>query len=164
METVATTTLIDTLGMPYFRELSTFGALSDQVIKEILERGTITSIAKGEYIDRIGQPVNEFQVVLQGKIAYYKHFEGHDVLTRYFSKGEQMGFDQMIGLIPYAGTDVAAQDSLILDVSHTQFYDLHENYPEDFGLLMINLARELSREITMLEDVIGDSVGWIQES
>jgi hypothetical protein len=71
-----------------------------------------------------------------------------------------MGFDLMIGLIPHDGTDVAVEDCLVLDVGSDQFYQLHVDFPTEFGLLMINLARELSREIEMLEDVIGKSTGW----
>ena len=51
--------------------------------------------------------------------------------------------------------------SLLLFVSNAQFYQLHVNYPAAFGILMINLARELAREIAMLEDVIGKGIGWL---
>jgi hypothetical protein len=49
---------------------------------------------------------------------------------------------------------------MVLDIGSDQFYKLHVNFPADFGLLMINLSRELAREIEMLEDVIGEGTGW----
>ncbi|MDH3633445.1 MAG: Crp/Fnr family transcriptional regulator [Gammaproteobacteria bacterium] len=155
---------IETLGLPYLRELSTFGALSDEFIVDLLNNGVVKRYAKGEYIARLNQVAAEFQVVLQGKFAFYKHSEESDVLTRYFCAGDQVGFDLMIGLIPHNGIDVATEESLILDISSEQFYDLHVNFPADFGLLMINLARELAREIALLEDVIGKGTGWIAET
>jgi CRP-like cAMP-binding protein len=164
MEILDASEVIESFGLAYFHDLSTFGALSDEVIVDLLNRGTIRRFKKGEYIDRYGEVADDFQVVLQGKVAFYKHCEGYDVLTRYFRKGEQISFDLMIGLIPHDGVDVAAEDSQILDISSAQFFDLHVNYPADFGLLMINLARELSREIAMLEDVIGKSTGWTGET
>lgn len=163
MEILEASELIEKLGLPYFRELSTFGALSDEVIVDLLTHGTITHFEKGEYLARYSGAATKFHVVLQGKVAYYRHCAGQDVLTRYFRPGEQMGFDLMIGLMPYNGTDVSVEDSQILAISKAQFYDLHVNYPADFGLLMINLARELSREIAMLEDVIGEGTGWQPE-
>ena len=51
---------------------------------------------------------------------------------------------------------LSVEETTILDINTPQFYQLHVNYPADFGLLLINLARELSREIAMLEDVIGE--------
>jgi len=160
MQILDATEVIEKLGLPYLRELSTFGALSDPVIVDLLTNGVIKRFARGEYIARLDQIAAEFQVVLQGRFAFYKHGEDCDVLTRYFCKGEQMDFDLMIGLIPHNGIDVAAEESLTLNISSEQFYDLHLNFPADFGLLMINLARELAREIEMLENVIGKGTGW----
>ena len=162
MKTLDASEVIDSLGLPYFRGLSTFGALPDEVILALLNGGVIKQLEKGEFINRDGEIAEEFQVVLVGKIAFYKHFVGQDVLTRYFQKGEQIAFDLMIGLIQHDGVDVATETSQILEISSAQFFKLHVNYPAEFGLLMINLARELSREISMLEDVIGKSRGWLQ--
>ncbi|MDH3536382.1 MAG: cyclic nucleotide-binding domain-containing protein [Gammaproteobacteria bacterium] len=164
MQQVDATTAIELLGIPHLQELSAFGALSEDAIVDLLTHGKIERVLKGEYIKHFSEEAHDFQVVLQGKIAYYKHFEGHDVLTRCFRQGEQMGFDEMIGLIRRDGTDVAAEDSLILNISSIQFYQLHDRHPADFGIFMINLARELAREIEMLEEVIGRGTGWLGET
>ena len=160
MKTLDAAEVIDRLGIAYLQELSTFGALTEKVIIELLQHGRVEQLEKGEYIAHFGEVAADFQVVLQGSLAYYKRFEGHDVLTRYFRQGEQLGFDEMIGLIVRDGTDVAAEDSLILNISSSQFYELHVKHPAEFGIFMINLARELAREIEMLEDVIGKGTGW----
>lgn len=160
MQLVDPAEVIESLGIPYLQELSTFGALSEEVILDLVTHGKIERLDKGEYITHTLEKADDFQIVLQGKIAYYKHQEGHDVLTRYFSRGEQMGFDEMIGLIVRDGTDVAVADSLVLSISSSQFYNLHVEYPGEFGILMLNLSRELAREIEILENVIGRGTGW----
>jgi CRP-like cAMP-binding protein len=164
MKILEASEVVDRLGIPYLQELSTFGALSEEVILELLQHGRIEQLEKGEYIAHFGEEAADFQVVLKGSLAYYKRFEGHDVLTRYFRQGEQLGFDEMIGLIARNGTDVAAEDSVILNISNIQFSSLHAEHPAEFGVLMINLARELAREIEMLEDVIGRGTGWQADS
>jgi CRP-like cAMP-binding protein len=160
MEFVEAAEVIESLGITYLQELSTFGALEPKVIVELVRNGKVQRLKKGEYISHFREKADDFQVVLQGKLAYYKRLEGHDVLTRYFRQGEQMGFDEMIGLIARDGTDVAVEDSLVLNIDSNQFYNLHVEYPGEFGILMINLARELAREIEILEDVIGKGTGW----
>jgi signal-transduction protein with cAMP-binding, CBS, and nucleotidyltransferase domain len=154
---------IEKLGWTCLNELSTFGALSNEVISELLHNGVIRHYQKGEYVTRLDQVAEDFQVVLSGCIAYYRHFDGRDVLTRQFAQGEQIGFDLMIGLLNHNGTDVAQQESLVLDISREQFVKLHVDFPADFGLLMINLSRELAREIEILENVIGRGTGWQEE-
>lgn len=161
MNVVRADEVIESLGLPYLRELSTFGALPDELIVDMLHKGTIRHFDKGEYLARYGEVAREFQVVLQGRMAFYKHSEERDVLTRYFSTGEQMGFDLMLCASQHNGIDVATEDSMILDIDSDQFYQILVNFPADFGLLMINLTRELSREIALLEDVIGDTTGWL---
>ena len=159
MEILDSGETIERLGLDYLNELSTFGALSNAAIVNLLDDGVIKHFARGEYVTRLDQVASEFQVLLRGRFAYYKCFEGCDVLTRHFNQGEQIGFDLMIGLLNHNGTDVAVEDSLILDISSEQFYRLHVEFPADFGLLMINLSRELAREIEILEDVIGKGTG-----
>ena len=155
--------VIEELGWTCLNELSTFGALSNKVISNLLKNGVIRHYQKGEYVVRVDQVAEDFQVILRGRVAYYRCFDGRDVLTRCFDQGEQMGFDQMIGLLKQNGTDVAQEDSLIVDVSGEQFFKLHVDFPADFGLLMINLAREMAREIEILEKVIGKGTGWREE-
>lgn len=163
MERIRADDLIDQLGKNYFRELSTFGALSDEAIRALLAAGEISSYPKGFSRDVSGVAPGQFYVVLQGDIAYYQHSEGHDVLTRHFRSGEQMAFDVMIDMRPVSGVEVAVEDSLVLCLTSDQFFQFHIDYPSEFGLLMINLSRELAREIAMLEKVIGDSTGWTPE-
>lgn len=164
MQLVDPAEVIETLGIPYLQELSTFGALSEMVILDLVTNGKIERMDRGEYITHNHEKAEDFQIVLQGKLAFYKHQQGHDVLTRYFSRGEQMGFDEMIGLLVRDGTDVAVADSLVLSISSSQFYNLHVEYPGEFGILMLNLSRELAREIAILEDVIGKGTGWQGET
>ncbi|MBY4678970.1 cyclic nucleotide-binding domain-containing protein [Marinobacterium arenosum] len=160
MKTITAAEVLEGLGQAELRTLSTFGALSDAAVVNLLERGDIKMRAKGEVVTLEKAYMASFFVVLTGDIAYYRHCEGRDVLTRHFRCGEQMGFDNMIGMRPCSGVEVATEQSLVLEISSDQFFQFHIDYPADFGLLMINLARELSREIAMLEEVIGNSTGW----
>ena len=111
MEHPAPDSVLHSFGLPYFRELAIFTRLSDKVIVDMLRGGSLDQLEKGEHITRVNEKANDFQILLQGRLAYYKHCEDHHVLTRYFYQGEQLGFDEMIGLIERNGTDVAAEDS-----------------------------------------------------
>ena len=150
--------LIDELGLPYFRELATFGALSDEAILALIRKGQLWQLAAGEKLIRLNQSADDFQVVITGRTAFYKRGASEEVFTRHFCCGDQIGFDLMIGMIPHNGTDIAEQESILLNIDKALFYQMHVDYPQDFGLLMINLARELSREISLLEDaLVGES-------
>ena len=163
MKPVDSNQIIEQLGLEFFRQLSTFAMISDVALLSLLGQGSIIRLAKGETVNHQDEKAEDFQIVLQGKLAYYKHCDDHDVFTRFFNQGEQIGFDEMTALIGRDGTDVAMGDTLLLSVSCEQFYGLHLEFPSEFGILMINLARELSREISILEDVIVDGTGWLTQ-
>ena len=152
--------VIERLGMERLREQPALADMSEAFIVELVNEGTLIQLDKGEYIAHYAEKADDFQLVLEGCIAYYKRCDSHDVLTRHFAVGEQVGFDEMIGLIPRDGTDVAVEDTLLLSISSDQFFRMHVKYPAEFGILMIHLARELSREIEILEDVVGEGTGW----
>ena len=156
--------VLKTLGLDHLRALAIFSELSDRVIVDLLRQGSIVQLAKSEYLTHVDEESSNFQILLQGKLAYYKHCEDHYVLTRHFEQGEQMGFDEMIGLINRNGTDVAVEDCLLLNVSSEQFYQLHKKHPGEFGIFMLNLALELAHEISDLEDVIGKGTGWTRSN
>lgn len=160
MKTLDVDFVLEWLSRACLHELSTFGALSEECLCFLLTNGRLLQLHRGDLLYRAGDAADGFYVVLQGELGFYKQSEGLDVLTRHFGRGEQVGFDGMIGLHPRSGTAVARGDVVVLEISSTLFFDLHMQYPADFGLMMINLSREMSREIALLENVIGQSVGW----
>lgn len=161
MQTLDADAVIERLGLVRLGEQPALTEMSEAVIVELMHEGKLVELKKGEYIAHFDEKADDFQLVLEGCLAYYKRCDRHDVLTRHFSAGEQIGFDEMIGLLPRDGTDVAVEDTLLLSITSEQFFNLHVNHPAEFGILMINLARELSREIEILEDVIGEGTGWV---
>lgn len=160
MRSLKTEAVLAGITQAELHELATFGALSDAAIQDLLVKGTIWQRDKGDVVELTDKVLGSFFVVLRGDIAWYQHCEDRDVLTRHFRNGEQMGFDAMIGMRPCSGAEVPAEPSLILEISSDQFFQFHLDFPADFGLLMINLSRELSREIAMLESALGKSTGW----
>ena len=91
--------VVDEFGLDFFRNHPSFSALSDSVLLDLFHQGTITRLSRGEYIVHLDEKAEDFQIVLKGRLAYYKHCGDHDVLTRHFCQGDQIGFDEMIGLI-----------------------------------------------------------------
>lgn len=55
---------------------------------------------------------------------------------------------------------MACDRTLIVKISCVRFFGLYVDFADDFGLFMSNLAPELSRQVAMLENVIGKSAGW----
>ncbi|UTW10138.1 Crp/Fnr family transcriptional regulator [Marinobacterium rhizophilum] len=156
MKTIAGVELLQAWGADYFRALSTFGALQDSTILSLLETGQVMELSQGEVLYRPGDKADGFYVILQGTIALYMHHHDRDALTRLYRQGEQLGFVDMIGLHDHWSTSVAQQATILVHISSDQFFELHLQAPDDFGLLMINLSREMARTVITLAEVIVD--------
>lgn len=139
-------------GLDYFKSASTFGALSDEAIRYLLSHGQVYAVESGEPIFTEGERGDFFVVVLQGKVGYYRESEGRRVLIREVTFGQEVGYVSMIGLFCRQGSVSALEPSILLRISTDLFYQLHIDYPSDFGILMLNLSRELARTISGIND------------
>lgn len=154
MKTVSGASLIERFGMKYFQGASVFGALSPTAIEFLLKSGRVLELKKGDVVYRPGDKGDRFYVVLQGALSFYQFHLGEYAYIRDHLFGEEMGFVAMIALHERIGKALAADDGYVLEISCGLFYELHEKLPADFGLFLLNLAREMARTIRDVSDII----------
>lgn len=154
MKSITLERLFEEFSVDYFRELSTFGALSDDMVMQLLREGKIFQLDEGQELYHVDDAVDEFYVVLSGRIALYHHHQNKPALTHYYYPGAQIGYVGLIALHERLGTAIADKPCHILSISTKQYYDLHRSSPEVFGLLTLNLAREMARTIGEMGDLI----------
>lgn len=133
---------------------SIFGAISPDATLFLLKYGTIYEAPQGETFYRYGEKGGSFFVVCEGALAFYKHCAEHCLMTRRIEFGEELGFVSMIALHDHSGHATAVEDSVLLEISASLFGRLHQQYPLDFGLMLMNLSRDLARTVRKLSDVI----------
>jgi CRP-like cAMP-binding protein len=137
-----------------FTNASVFGALPETSILWLLQNGKIHSLEKGEYIFSQGQPGNSFHVILAGQIGYYKFHDGRYAYIRDYKAGEQVGFVSMIALHDRVGRAEALEDTITLEIDSALFHRFHNIGDLEFGLLMMNLARDLARTLRSVDNLI----------
>ena len=152
--------LVDEWGVDYFKKCSTFGALSDQAIAFLCKGGRMVSLADGESLFHTGDAADGFYVLLRGQLDCFREAEQERVPILTVGVGEQIGYVSMIGLFQRLGDGKAHGPTVLLHVSSDLFYQLHLELPFDFGILMLNLSREMARAFRKVtEELVGASVG-----
>ena len=154
MQSIKGNKLIEKYGVEYFQNASIFGALSPEIIKYLLYQGEIHSVEKGELIYDVGDKGNYFLIILSGSVSFCQYHQGEYVYIRDHKFGEELGFVAMIALHDRLGKTVASEDSIILKVSSILFSDLHRKHPADFGILLLNLSREMARTIRDIRNTL----------
>ncbi|WP_051560218.1 Crp/Fnr family transcriptional regulator [Marinobacterium jannaschii] len=135
----------------FCRQLSMFGALGEECVHYLLHEGSVMMIENGEQLMQKGDLSDHFYILLTGRLAYFRYIGDSPVHVRSFAPGEQVGFVGMIGLIERLGDVFAEEETVALQVSCDLFHQVCERYSADFVIFMINMTREMSREITELD-------------
>ncbi|MBL8471569.1 MAG: Crp/Fnr family transcriptional regulator [Rhodocyclaceae bacterium] len=139
-------------GAGRFKSGSTFGALSDGAIRFLCDHGRLVELQDGERLFQAGSPADSFFVVLEGELQCFREIAGQDVSINRVCFGQQIGYASMVGLFPRLGYGRACGRTLLIEITADLFYELHKEHAFDFGILMLNLSREMARRIRFLVD------------
>ncbi|GGK72255.1 Crp/Fnr family transcriptional regulator [Amphritea balenae] len=148
--------LLQLYSTDYFKNASTFGALSDDALLFLLDKSDILLAQTGDRIFSFGDPVDCFYVVLDGRVGFYKPCRGGRTHIRDYEFGMEVGFMAMIGLHDRAGDGDAEELTLLLRVSTAVFSEIQQKLPNDFGILLLNLAREMARRLRDADNRLAD--------
>ena len=157
MNTLNGRDVLAALGLDYFRSASCFGALGEEAISFLLAEGRVFGLHEGDIVFRTGEPGGSFFVVLEGRLSYLHRVRGEDVPIRSIGVGEQLGYVSMIGLFERLGIGRAEGPAKVLEVDADLFYRFHESFPFDFGVMSLNLSRDMARAIREVVTQLADA-------
>ena len=133
---------------------SVFGALSYTATYFLLEHGKLYSVKAGQSVFEYGDAGDRFYVVCTGSLDFYKKHNDDWRHIRVVNTGEETGFVPMIALHKQSGRAVAREDSIVLEIDSALYAQLQQEYSQDFGLLTLNLAREMARVIDKMGETL----------
>lgn len=154
MQQISTEHLLENHELTAFTGASVFGAISENTILWLLENGRLLAASEGEHLFSPGEPGNSFHVILDGQVSYYKFHEGQFAYIREYCAGEQIGFMSLIALHERVGRAEAHAGTVTLEIDSALFHQFHDHAPDEFGILMINLAREMARTLRSVDNLV----------
>ena len=154
MQELSCEELLATKDLSSFTSASVLGALPEDSIRWLLERGTIRAMDEGENLFSAGEPGNSFHVILAGRVSYYKHHLDRYAFIRDYRAGEQIGFMSLIALHERVGRAECHDNTIALQIDSGLFHAFHNERPLDFGILMLNLAREMARTLREVDNLL----------
>jgi signal-transduction protein with cAMP-binding, CBS, and nucleotidyltransferase domain len=159
MERIDFDKFIESIALQDMLRGSVFGALSEQAVHFLLERGELYGVKAGDTVFEYGDASDCFYVVCKGSLDFFKQHDDKLRHIRVVNFGEETGFVPMIALHKQSGSAIAREDSIVLQVSSILYAELHQEFALDFGLLTLNLAREMARVIDKMgEALVEDAV------
>jgi len=128
-------------------KISLFGGLSSQQLKAILPHTKRLNAEEGEVIFQQGHLPCNVYVVLKGKIRMDLRRDDNSLASINYIAGDCFGESAVVGIQPQLGTTIVVEDCELLVISRTCLMDIVNTNKELFGMLMMNVAREVSRRL-----------------
>ena len=134
--------------------VSIFAGLDESALDILLAQAEETVVPSGQIIVREGDEGNRFYIIESGMVRVCKHYEEPDeVEFAVLSEGDFFGEMCILETLPRAATVQALTDATLYSFSSLAFLQVYEQMPKQYGILLLNIARDLSRRIRRLDEI-----------
>ena len=138
----------------FLPEISMFGGITETQQNEIINRLEVGTFKRGETIFQAGDDPIHIYIVKSGVVALFIADGEMKIEKKRLGKGECFGHVALISVNKHNLSAVAAVDSEIIVFSKELLHRLHHEDSELFSLLVLNIARELARQLQFTDDLL----------
>jgi len=135
----------------YLEGVPIFAGLDQGALDLLLANSRRIDAETGELIVHEGDSSNEMFVIGEGEVRVWKH-HGTPEQVEIAVMGQKDFFGEMCMLetLPRAATVEALSRCILVGIKSSAFYRLYQARPDQHAILILNLARDLSRRIRAL--------------
>ena len=147
------------------RNIGLFAALTDTALTHLTASLTLLSPLPGEVVFREGTEAREMYVVISGEMEVVKRSKhGIDARVALLGPGDWFGEMSILDVQPRSATVRALAPTRMLRISSSDLDGLYRFDVKSYTLIVLNLARELSRRLRVADGIIADFVASVTES
>ncbi len=141
------------------RAIGLFGGLDDDLLAHLAETLPVLVIAEGEELYRQGERGHELYVTLEGELeAVMSSRRGHETRIAVYGPGDWFGEMALIDVMPRPATVRAVAPTRLLQMCPRHLDAVYRREVKAYALLVMNIARQLSRKLRVAEGILGDTV------
>jgi CRP-like cAMP-binding protein len=128
-----------------------FGAIPERALTYLNDRAERVAVPAGAWFFREGDRGETMYILRSGQVEVRRALgDGVEVMGT-LGAGDCFGEMALIDLYPRSAGVLATADCDAIGISNALLYALYSIDPESFTLIMMNLARELSRRLRETE-------------
>jgi CRP/FNR family cyclic AMP-dependent transcriptional regulator len=131
-----------------------FAGLSEEAIDLLVKHARELHVKAGDLIVHEGESGNRFYLIGEGEVRVVKqHGTPHEVELARLGPRDFFGEMCILETLPRSASVQATTEATVFALSSLDFLYLYEKLPSEYGILVLNLARDLSRRIRHLDEV-----------
>ena len=141
------------------RSIGLFGALSDEVLVHLSTTLSVQTPDAGEIVFREGDDANAMYVVLHGEMEVLKKSKrSTEARVALLGPGDWFGEMSIVDIQPRSATVRALAPGRLLRISAADLDALYRYDLRSYSLIVLNLARELSRRLRVADGILADLI------
>lgn len=141
----------------FFRNVPVFGGLPDAELVRLCGFADWRIYDGGEVLVREGDLAQEMFVVLEGAVDVFKGDDSRLLVT--LGVGQCIGEMALIDIQPRSATVVASVPSRVMVLGFDDLIRLHRSNLESYTLVVLNIAREISRRLRETNERVAELGG-----
>ncbi|RTE65652.1 Crp/Fnr family transcriptional regulator [Amphritea opalescens] len=139
------------------KDMPVFGGLREDIIKLILDGSHYVEREEGEPFFLEGERGDSSFIVETGSAALFKvGASGQRHQIRSFLPGECFGAMALLGVYPRSGIVKALEPCRVVEIKADQLFSVYQADPEQYVLIFMNMARDLSRRLRDTDEQLVD--------
>ena len=147
------------------RNIGLFGALSDDVLTFLAGMLTVVEPTAGETIFREGEEASAMFVVLAGEMEVMKKSRAAvDARVAVLGPGDWFGEMSIVDIQPRSATVRALAPGRLIRITAADLDALYRHDVRSYAIIVLNLARELSRRLRVADGILADLIANVVES
>jgi CRP-like cAMP-binding protein len=129
-----------------------FGATSLETIRFIIELAETQHKKPGEYFFHQSELGDSLYLLEQGEALVFKSWQGEEYPMRHVASGDCFGELALIDFTPRSASVRAETECTALKISSATLHRLYQENAEQFLIIQMNIAREVSRRLRAADD------------
>jgi CRP/FNR family transcriptional regulator, cyclic AMP receptor protein len=138
----------------FLQSIPIFAGLRPDAVSEIANAVDEAEFRAGDIIVNEGEPGNRMFIIHTGRVEVVKHLgEGHETTLATFGPKDFLGEMSIIECVARAASLRALDDSFLFSLKGTDLYHLFRRYPDQYAIVILNIARDLSRRLRAIDEM-----------
>jgi CRP-like cAMP-binding protein len=139
--------------------IAIFGGLEEEKLRRISELIREKTYKSGDFIVREGQHAEDLFIVKRGRVEVIKGLADEPdrkVKIATLEEGDCFGEMSLIDIMPRSASVRALGETVVLGLSYVDFHSLSEWNLKVFTILVMNIAREISRRLRAADEILAE--------
>ena len=146
------------------RDIGLFGGLDDATLQILARELPTEHVEVGQAVVEEGDTTQEMFVVVGGELEVVKEGRGGDVRVALFGPGDWFGEMSILDVQPRSATVRAVAPTMLVRIT-AEHVDklLYRRDLKAYSLLVMNIARELSRRLRVADGILAQFVTTVSD-